>query len=143
MNESLAIWSTTTLTDAQFAHFLATIGAETVDDGIYEGRRSADACTVWITRSPESLEELAADVPARLREIERRLGGWPTTCVLLDMSSTPGSEHLALELSIQFADVYTCVVTDPAGHVYTSDEVRALYTSGRSFDDVWHDPVQV
>ena len=65
--------------------------------------------------------------------IESKLGGLPQTDVVLHVSREPGSEQLAIELAIQFAKRWPCVLDNLSGlarRIFTLEELQALYESG-------------
>lgn len=144
MAEPIAVFTTAPVSDQAFQHFLQTIGAYPARDGWSEGQLSDVDRHVWIERSPESLTELEQDgTPAEHAAIKQRLGGWPATCILLNISRTPGSDRLAMQFILAFIQHWPVLVDDGLGHLYTSADVRALYEAGGSFEDALRDPLQV
>jgi hypothetical protein len=65
--------------------------------------------------------------------IESKLGDPPRTYIVLHISRNPGSEQLALELTIQFAKRWPCVLDNLSGlarRIFALGELQALYESG-------------
>ncbi len=70
--------------------------------------------------------------------IESKLGNPPRTYIVLHMSRNLGSEQLALELAIQFAKRWPCVLdnlSSLARRIFTLEELQALYDSGQGLRD--------
>ena len=71
--------------------------------------------------------------------IESKLGEPPRTYIVLHVSRNPGSEQLAMELAIQFAKRWPCVLDNLSGlarRIFTLEELQALYESGLG---LWED----
>lgn len=141
MSEPILVFLTAELPTEQFATFLSDAGAEWQPDDVFEGQLSQQDRYVWLTRSPEMLEELIMDRPDTLQQITQRLGGEPRTCVVLETSNTPGSDHVAVQFIVAFAQHWPCIVDNLHGQLYTSAEVQALYATGSNFADAQRTPV--
>jgi len=65
--------------------------------------------------------------------IESKLGEPPRTSIVLHVSREPGSEQLAMELAIQFAKRWPCVLDNLSGlarRIFALEDLQALYESG-------------
>src|SRR5262249_32300065 len=70
--------------------------------------------------------------------MQSKLGDSPRTYIVLHVSSNPGSEQLAIELAIQFAKRWPCVLDNLSGlarRVFTLEELQALYESGQGLHE--------
>lgn len=141
MAEPVLLLSSVPIDDAGFASILHDAGAVRLHHGGYEGHLGDHERTIWISRSPESLSELAVVDPQRLHQVQQLLGGPPVTCITLSISREPGSDRLAMQFIAVYAQRGPCVVDDPQGPVYTSAQVQALYEAGGSFDEARQAPV--
>src|SRR5579859_46233 len=91
---------------------------------------------VWV--DPDDTEHYP-DSEADVLLVESKLGGSPRTYVVLHVSSNPGSEQLAIELAIQFAKRWPCVIDNLSGlahRVFALEELQALYDRGLG---LWED----
>src|SRR5579859_6634170 len=65
--------------------------------------------------------------------IESKLGEPPQTSIVLHVSREPGSEQLAMELAIQFAERWPCVLDNLSGlahRIFVLADLQALYKNG-------------
>jgi hypothetical protein len=104
-------------------------------------KRDEDPDHLWdyVLRRGEAIVWIDPDHPERYPDsevdtlIESKVGDSPQTYIVLHVSRNPGSEQLALELAIQFAKRWPCVLDNLSGlarRIFTLEELQALHESG-------------
>jgi hypothetical protein len=111
-----------------FAGFLTRVGGSLKPDHNDAGRVSQERCHVWIYLNPESLDDIDADIRERLAA---KLRGAPKSSLVLELSSAPGSDKLAIEVAIAFAKEWTAVLWDIETEILDLAELRRLQREGK------------
>ncbi len=119
MPEPISLISSTAITPEEFAYFLHYGGVQQENDNIYDGRLSDGDLHVWIALDNRELQIFEED---EIKLITKKLGGVPVTHILLDISETPGSEKLAIDLARVFAQKWNCVIYESRERIYSPQE---------------------
>jgi hypothetical protein len=122
-SEPIAIFSDSRISKEELSVFLCSIGAVLGESNSFLGRLSEQDKHIWISVSNEELEYL--DVSTR-EVIAQHLEDEPKTCIVLELSSTTGSEQLMIKFAIAFADHWSCVIRSftEGSKIYTVQELR-------------------
>jgi hypothetical protein len=129
MSNNLALYSKDPIGSEEFFEFLVEIGGVAKPDQFIDGRLSRDQRHLWLFNSLEALEESLEDIGA---ELTKALGGEPRGCIVIELSRAPGSERLALDFSIAFAERWHAVLCDPWDRLRTLDDMRRALRDGES-----------
>lgn len=107
-SEPVAIFSDSEISEEEFLDFLCSIGAVVGESNSFLGRLSEGDKHIWISISNEELECLDGST----REaIAQYLKNQPRTCIVLELSSTVGSEQLMLKFAITFSEYWSCIIS--------------------------------
>lgn len=117
-SEPVAIFSNSIISKEELLEFLCSIGAVVGESNSFLGRLSEENKHIWISLSNEELDYL--DAPTK-EAIAGYLKNQPRTCIVLEPSSTVGSERLMVKFAIVFAKRWSCVVS-------ISDDDNGIYT---------------
>jgi hypothetical protein len=135
MSESFMIYTTADVGKSQFAAFLKNAGGVLDPDNPEHGRVSADRRHVWIFLGDLGLEPLPEDVAALVTD---RLGGAPRSELILEPSSKPGTEALALDVAIAFAELWPAVLSNADDVALTLEELRRVRRDGASLHALFY-----
>jgi hypothetical protein len=127
MSDNLILLSSDTISYDDFAAFLTEIGGVLKPGGAKDGQFSRGRCHLWIFLSPGNLVEAIEDLGSAITE---KLGSLPQGCVVLEVSRAPGTERLALEFSIAFAERWHAVLWDPLDRLWTLADLRRALHGG-------------
>jgi hypothetical protein len=128
MSEPLILLSSAAISEDDFITFLTGIGGVHEPGDVEIGRFSRDRCHLWIFLNPQALAESLEDIGAAATE---KLGGAPQSCVVLELSREPGTERLALEFSIAFAERWPAVLNDTWDMLLTLPDMRQALREGK------------
>lgn len=109
MSDPFAILTAAVVETAEFASFLEEVGGTADPDQLGTGRISQGRRHVWVFLSSQTLAEVLEQFGDALTQA---LGARPQSCVVLEMSSAPDSEALAIEFAIRFAERWPAVLFD-------------------------------
>jgi hypothetical protein len=77
----------------------------------------------------EGLDTLPEDVVALLTD---RLGALPRSEIVLELSREPGTDALAIDVAIAFAELWPAVLSDLGKMALTLDDLRHIRREGTS-----------
>ena len=127
MSEPLILLSSAEISEDDFITFLTRIGGVHEPGEVEIGRFSRGRCHHWIFLSLQALTESLEDIGAAATE---KLGGVPQSCVVLELSSAPGTQRLALEFSIAFAERWPAVLNDTWDMLLTLPDMQRPLRDG-------------
>jgi hypothetical protein len=132
MPEPVSLISSAALTHTELLRFLQAIGATLNPDGIYDARLSRGEQHVWVYLEPQD----TTYGPDELDYLAQKLGALPQTYILLDISKSQGSDRLAAECIVKFAEQWPCIVDllDTQLRIVSAQEVKAVHATGKG---VW------
>jgi hypothetical protein len=65
--------------------------------------------------------------------VTTKLAAAPQSCVELEISRTPGSEIVAVDFAVAFAEHWPSIVIDVEGHVLDLADLKGLQRKGKGF----------
>ncbi|MEU6038229.1 hypothetical protein ABZ801_22740 [Actinomadura sp. NPDC047616] len=107
----------------EFLDLVEELGGVRRPDRWTNGRLSRGDRHVWVTVAPDSAPEFE---PEDLVEYEKKLGAPMLALVELSISSTEGSDAVAMELIEAAARRWRTVVDNDHGEVFSVDELRGI-----------------
>ncbi|MEA5537398.1 hypothetical protein [Crocosphaera sp. XPORK-15E] len=123
MPESISLISNDEITHDEFILFLKQLGVYLYPDQIYDGRVSRNNCHVWIVLDNSEIQNFAE---SEIKLITEKLGDYPKTHILLDISKNPGGLELAWEFVNQFYQQWSCVIYDSNNQIYSPPILHQL-----------------
>ncbi len=136
MSDPIALLSNSKITSEEFFAFLPTIGAKIRNEATHEGVLSKGNHHIWIYLNNRELEALEEYEVSEKEMIFRELGGISQTCIIIEISSTPGSKKLVFEFAHAFAKRWKCIVYDLQNKFYSHQQLLELHTISDDFDDL-------
>ncbi len=91
---------------------------------------------VWITFNSEDIHYDDDDEDTKI--VLQKLGAFPQSNLVLDISRNPQSQHLAVAFALAFTKQWPCVVDNLRGdehEVFSAQEVLELYKENKGFWD--------
>ncbi len=83
---------------------------------------------------PECDPDILADAILENEEaVTAKLGTMPQSCVELEISRTPGSEIVAVDFAVAFAEHWPSIVIDVERHVLDFADLKRLQRAGKGF----------
>lgn len=133
MPEPISLISSAEINREEFTAFMQECGVVLQSDHIYDGRLSQGNLHVWIALDNGELKNFYFQ---EIDMISTHLGGRPKTHILLDISQTSGSQKLALDFVVNFAEKWPCVVYESSDtvRVYSRQELLDLPQSSQNFE---------
>jgi hypothetical protein len=118
----------------EFSSFLEKFGGFAHLDRPGNGWIPRGECRVWVSFSPERGPEILADAILEQEEaVTKTLGAPPRSCVNVEMSSTPGSQILAVDFAVAFAEHWPAIVSDIGRHLLDLADLKRLQRKGKGF----------
>ncbi|GAB4178594.1 MAG: hypothetical protein Fur006_11180 [Coleofasciculaceae cyanobacterium] len=130
MPEPISLISSANIHPEEFSSFLQHSGALLHPDAVYDGRISRENNHIWIVLDNSELKNFDAD---EIELIAQKLADKPKTHILLDISTTPNSQQLAIEFACQFAKKWSCIIYESSQKIYSVQELMELCQTGQGF----------
>lgn len=127
MADNLVILSSNDISRDEFNLFVKNIGGMLKPDGIKDAQISRGWNHLWLFFCPQTLIEVIEDIGEKLAS---KLGDTPKTCIVLELSQTGGTEKLALEFAIAFAERWHSVLGDAHDRLLTLEDMRRALKTG-------------
>jgi hypothetical protein len=91
-------------------------------------------CRVWVAFGPECGPDILADALSEDEEvITKKLGTSPRSCVVLEISRKSGSQILAVDFAVAFAEHWPTVVSDVEDRLLDLADLKRLQREGKGF----------
>lgn len=129
MSDPFFIFTTEAIGKSEFATFLEKAGGVLDLNNPEHGRVSQGRRHVWIFLGDLGLDPLPEDVVAR---VTGRLGARPSSEVILELSSEPGTEVLVVDVAIALAELWPAVLSNSDKMTLTLDDLRRVQREGTS-----------
>jgi hypothetical protein len=107
MPEPISIISDQVITLDEFKDFLRELNIEIDPDEVYDGRLSEGTHHVWMVLDNDELKNFDQSEIELMRE---KLGNQPISHILLDVSTTEGSQQLAINFIDKLSNRWNCVI---------------------------------
>jgi hypothetical protein len=130
MSGPLLLFSDTEIKRKELIDFLEQSGAIVTPDDIFAGRISHDDQHIWIGIDSTVIRSLEID---QLEPLERELKGKPKTCIAIEISSTPGSEQIAIDFACFFMERWPNTVGDLYDRLYSAKQLSELRKANKGF----------
>jgi hypothetical protein len=114
--------------------FVIKFGGSIPQDSLGEGWIPRGECFLSISFGPQCGPEILADaIIGREKTVSATLGAPPRSCVNLVISRPLGSEILAVDFTVAFAERWPSIVIDVERHVLNLAELKPLQREGKGF----------
>ena len=122
-SEPIAILSSSEISKKELTDFLSSLGAAIEESNSFWGRFSEGNKHIWISISNEELEYLTT---FKREAIVQCLQDEPKTCIVLELSSTKGSEQILIKFAIAFTAQWSCAICNftEDSKVYTVQQLH-------------------
>ena len=127
MSSAIGLLSSREVTPSELAALVVESGGVVAQNNTGEGRISDGEHHIWIYLSPQELEGV---MEVEGEAIVGKLGAQPKTNIVIEVSSTPGSEKLAVDFTRKFAERWPSVVATLTGNILSLDDLIQMQMSG-------------
>ena len=131
MSDNLILLSSDTISDGDFATFLTGKGGVVKPGGAKDGALSRGECGLWFFISPETLSEICGDEKDLVNDVTEKLGSMPRSCVVVEGTSDPETDGLALEFCIAFTKRWHAVACDANDRIWTLADLQRTLRAGK------------
>lgn len=129
MSDPISIISSQSIKVSDFIDFLLDQKDAVIEDfETGQSRISKGYQHVWIFIYNDGLRHRDTDELGLIKQV---LGDEPRTLIVLEISRTEGSDHLAIEFACRFAERWPCIVDDLRGTLYLPKELQQMKQSGQ------------
>jgi hypothetical protein len=132
MSGPLLLISTTEIKREELIDFLRQSGVIVTPEDIFAGRISRGDQHIWIGIDSTVIRDLEMD---QLEPLERELKGKPKTCIVIEISSTPGSEQIAVDFACIFMERWPNTVGELYDRLYSVKQLSELRKANKGFYD--------
>lgn len=133
MSYNIALYSSHRITTGELADVLQQAGGVVTPEIPRFGRVSHEHSHTWI--SPEDCYDGIVDEEdfKFIAQINTLLGAECQSCLSIVVSSTPGSQQLAVRFAAVCSSHWPCVITTPERRFFLREEVEQLHREGGRF----------
>ena len=140
MSSNVLLYSSHRITEEELAEVIRQAGGVLTPELPTFGRISHDWTHVWIDSIPrydgvfdDEGNPLDEDVVALLEQAKVLLGGEFQTWISITLSTTSGSQRLAVRFAHTCCQHWPCVVDNNQGQLFSCKEIEHLYKEGGGF----------
>lgn len=140
MSANVVIYSSYHITDEELAEAIRQAGGVLTPELPSFGRISHDRTHVWISRIPcydgvfdFEGNPLDQEVIQLLRAAKDLLDGEFQTWISIRLSTTSGSQRLAVRFAYTCCQHWLCVVDNHEGQLFSCDEIEQVYKNDGGF----------
>ena len=140
MSASVGLYSSHLITEEELRNVIRQAGGVVTPEGPHFGRISQEMTHVWIIPSEpyngifdhdgEPFHQSDVDLLDRAKEI---IGGEFQTWISILLSTTSGSQRLAVLFAHTCCQRWPCVVDNDQGQLFSCEEIAKLHEEGGGF----------
>ena len=145
MSANLFLYSSHLISQEEFASVLQEVGGFLTPEETFEARISDTHSHLWLTHEAVDWFLKANEESQRelFQQVRALLGGELQIVLDLILSSTPGTQRLAVRFAYACSRRWPCVIDDDYGKLFTREDIERLYEEGGGFttyglDDDWN-----
>ena len=133
MSESFLLYSSHFITTEELIEILRQAGGVVTLEGPRFGRVSHHRSHIWI--SPIDCDEGVVDEEdlKEVAQVNALLGAQCRSCISIKVSSTPGSQRLAVHFASTCGSQWPCVIDNLHGQFFSWEEIKRLHREDGGF----------